>query len=435
MATPIKMPQPGNTVEECILVRWAASKGGKVSSGDVVAEIETDKANFDIEAPVDGVLLETFFDEGSLVPVLTNICVIGEPGEDVEAFRPKAEAPAAVVTEAPAAPAPAAVAAAGQVQAQSAAAAAPAPVAAAVPAAAGVLSPRARRFAQERDFTPSAVKGSGPGGRVLEADIRELYESSPRVSSLAREMMKDGYRSRGNGGVMVRAGDLLEPPVRMSRMRSTIARRMRESLTATAQYTMHSSADATGLLSLRKKIKASGEGGNANINDMVMFCAAKTLIEVPEINAELIDNEIYRHSEINLGFACDTDRGLVVPVAKGCRNLPLAELAVKIHRLSDAAVNGTLGPDDMTGGTFTVSNLGGLGVEAFTPIVNPPQVAILGVNTIQLKPVRRDGEVAFVDHIGFSITCDHQVIDGAPGARFLQKLKQNIENVEALAGL
>lgn len=187
MATPIQMPQPGNTVEECILVSWAASKGSRVSAGEVIAEIETDKANFEIEAPVDGVLLETFFDEGALVPVLTNICVIGEPGEDVEAFRPAAPVasaaaptPAAVETAAPAA-------AAEPVPAATTAPAA-APVAAPAPAAAGILSPRARRFAEEHDFFPEGVTGSGPGGRVLEADLRELYESSPRISSLAREM-------------------------------------------------------------------------------------------------------------------------------------------------------------------------------------------------------------------------------------------------------
>jgi pyruvate dehydrogenase E2 component (dihydrolipoamide acetyltransferase) len=189
------------------------------------------------------------------------------------------------------------------------------------------------------------------------------------------------------------------------------------------------------LLALRKKIKAAGGHGDANVNDIVMFCTVRTLIEVPDINAELVGGEIFRRTEISLGFACDTDRGLVVPVVRDCRNLSLEELAIRIHRLSDEAVSGALSPDDMTGGTFTVSNLGGLGVEAFTPIVNPPQVAILGVNAIQLKPVRRDGEVVFVDHVGFSLTCDHQVVDGAPGARFLQKLKQNIENVEALAGL
>ena len=199
--------------------------------------------------------------------------------------------------------------------------------------------------------------------------------------------------------------------------------------------TMHASADATGLLAMRRKIKASGGHADANVNDMVMFCTVRTLIEVPDVNAELIEGEIFRHTEIHLGFACDTDRGLVVPVVKDCRDLSLPELAARIHRLSDEAVKGSLSPDDMTGGTFTVSNLGGLGVEAFTPIINPPQVAILGVNAIRLRPVCRDDEVVFVDHIGVSLTCDHQVIDGAPGARFLQKLKTNIENIEALAGL
>jgi pyruvate dehydrogenase E2 component (dihydrolipoamide acetyltransferase) len=428
MATPIKMPQHGNTVEECILVRWIASKGSRVSTGEPIAEVETDKANVEIEAPVEGVLLETFFEEGALVPVLTNICVIGQPGEDVEPFRPAPPASAAAKTAAPA----------EAVQPRPLAEPAPVPVPAPDPAAAGVLSPRARRFAEEHDFFPASLMGSGPGGRVLEADIRELYESSPRVSSLARQMIRDGHRPRGSGagaGGMLLARDLLDPPVRMSRIRETIARRMRDSLAGTAQYTMHASADASGLLAMRKKTKAAGGHADANVNDMVMFCTVRTLIEVPDINAELINGEIFRHTEIHLGFACDTDRGLLVPVVKDCRDLSLPELAARIHRLSDEAVRGVLSPDDMTGGTFTVSNLGGLGVEAFTPIVNPPQVAILGVNAIQLKPVHRDGEVLFVDHIGFSLTCDHQVIDGAPGARFLQKLKQNIENIEALAGL
>jgi pyruvate dehydrogenase E2 component (dihydrolipoamide acetyltransferase) len=428
MATPIKMPQHGNTVEECILVRWIAGKGSQVSTGEPVAEVETDKANFEVEAPVEGVLLETFFEEGALVPVLTNIGVIGRTGEDAEPFRPAPLAPTAAETAGPA----------ESVQPRPPAETAPVPVPGPDRAAAGVLSPRARRFAEEHDFYPDSLRGSGPGGRVLEADIRELYESSPRVSSLAREMIRDGYRSRGSGagaGGMVLARNLLDPPVKMSRIRETIARRMRDSLAGTAQYTMHASADATGLLKSRKKIKAAGADADANVNDMVMFCTVRTLVEVPDINAELIDGEIFRHTEINLGFACDTDRGLLVPVVKDCRDLSLPELAERIHRLSDEAVKGTLSPDDMTGGTFTVSNLGGLGVEAFTPIVNPPQVAILGVNAIQLKPVHRDGEVVFLDHIGFSLTCDHQVIDGAPGARFLQKLKENIENIEALAGL
>lgn len=416
MPTPIQMPQPGNTVEECLLVSWARKKGERVAAGEIIAEIETDKANFEVEAPADGILLETFFDEGALVPVFTNICVIGEPGEDYEEFRPR---------PAEAAPEPQPARTQPEVT--------PELRAAAPPAGAPLLSPRARRFAEEHDFFPRNVAGTGPGGRVLEADLRDLYERSPRVSPLAREMIKQGYRARGDGSGVNRtivAADLMEPPVRLARVRQTIARRMRESLAGTAQYTMHASADATGLLRLRARFKSAGGHTDVNINDLIMYCTIRTLKDVPALNVELIDGEIYRHSEIHLGFACDTPRGLVVPVIRNCQDLGIGELASKIRALSDQAVQGSLSPDDMTGGTFTVSNLGSLGIEAFTPILNPPQVAILGVNAIQLKPVRRDGHVEFIEHIGLSMTCDHQVIDGAPGARFLQKLRENIENVE-----
>ncbi len=419
MAIPIQMPQPGNTVEECLLVSWTRKKGERVSAGEVIAEIETDKAAFEVEAPADGVLLETFFEEGALVPVFTNICVVGEPGEDVEGFRPSpVTAPAPERRPEP-----------------TAREAAPEPPPAAPAGGATVLSPRARQFAAEHDFFPEVVSGSGPGGRVLEADLRDLYERSPRVSPLAREMMKEGYRARGAGsGInqMIVSRDLSEPPVRLSRLRQTIARRMRESLAGAAQYTLHASADATGLLRLRAALKAAGEP--VNINDLVTYCTVVTLKEMPELNAELIGGELYRHAEIHLGFACDTPRGLVVPVIRNCHDLSLRELAARIHTLSEEAARGTLSPDDMTGATFTLSNLGSLGVESFTPILNPPQVAILGVNAIQLKPVRRDdGRVEFVEHIGLSLTCDHQVIDGAPGARFLQKLRENIQKVEQLA--
>jgi pyruvate dehydrogenase E2 component (dihydrolipoamide acetyltransferase) len=403
MANPVQMPQPGNTVEECVLVRWIRKRGERVSAGDIIAEIETDKANFDIEAPIDGLLLDTFFDEGALVPVFTNIGVIGEEGEEYEGLRPKlAAGPVSLVDrtlEQPALAGERRGERAGSLDA----------------ASAPVLSPRARRFAEEHDFLPSQVSGSGPGGRVLEADLRNLYDRSPRVSALAR--------------------DLTVPPVPLSGIRNTIAKRMRESLSTTAQYTLHSSADATGLLALRARIKAEGDrGADVNINDLVMYCTIRTLEQISDLNAELIDGEIYRRPEIHLAFACDTPRGLVVPVLKDSQKLKLEELAARVRALTEQAVNGTLNPDDMTGGTFTISNLGSLGIEAFTPVLNPPQVAILGVNAIQLKPVRRDGAVVFVEHIGLSLTCDHQVIDGAPGARFLQALRRNIENVEALAG-
>ena len=424
MATPVEVPKLGNTVEECLIAKWRKHKGEQVSAGEVVAEIETDKATFEVTAPADGTVLETFFEEGALVPVFTNLFVIGQAGESVDAFRPQGAATPA--TEA----APAAAPEAPKVERQ---VAQPAPA-----ASSGPLSPRARRFAAEHDFHPASVTGSGPAGRVLEEDLRQQYHESPRVSSLVNKRIEEGMEIGGAGsgtGGMVLSGDLVAPgpaATRMSGIRGTIARRMRESLATTAQYTLHTSANAGGLLLLRAKVKASTGVPDININDLVTFCAIQALIDVPDVNVEFIDGKIYKHREIHLGFACDTPRGLMVPVVRNAHQLTAGELSVKMKELTAQAVQGTVSPDDLTGATFTVSNLGGLGIESFTPVLNPPQVAILGVDSIQLKPVRREGRIEFIDAIGLSITLDHQVIDGAPGARFLKVVKEKIENVESL---
>jgi pyruvate dehydrogenase E2 component (dihydrolipoamide acetyltransferase) len=387
MATPVEVPKLGNTVEECIVGRWVKQAGDTVAAGEVVAEIETDKTTFEVTAPVGGTLLATFFDEGAVVPVFTNFFVIGNAGEDGAAFRPRAAG---------------ASAAALPVAAASLALAPPAQ-ATASPAitTSARMSPRARRFAEVHGYHPEAVIGSGPGGRILEADLRQLYEARPRSAP------------------------------KSSRLRETIARRMRESLATTAQYTMNSSADAAGLLLLRARIKASAGAADINVNHLVTYCAIRALREVPSLNAEFLEGGIREHAAVHMGFACDTPKGLLVPVVRDAQALSLAELAARMKDLTSRAVAGHISADDLSGGTFTISNLGNLGIEWFTPLLNPPQVAILGVNAIQLKPVRRDGRVELIDAIGFSLTCDHQAIDGAPGARFLQVLKAKIEGVEA----
>ncbi len=210
---------------------------------------------------------------------------------------------------------------------------------------------------------------------------------------------------------------------------------MRESLASTAQYTLNASAAAAGLLRLRARLKASAALSHITINDLVTFCTARALLEAPDVNAELIDGRIVKHADVHIGFAVDTTRGLLAPVVRNADRLPIAELAMRMKALATQAVEGTIAPDDLSGGTFTISNLGGLGIESFTPLINVPQVAILGVGAIQLKPVRVDGKVEFIDSIGLSLTCDHQVIDGAPGARFLQVLKEKIESVESILRL
>ena len=221
-----------------------------------------------------------------------------------------------------------------------------------------------------------------------------------------------------------------------SRIRGVIARRLQESLQTMAQYTLNCEADVTGLLSLRKKIKAAGEKlglANINIGDMVMYAVIKTLQQVPELNGEFADNVVKLHSAVHMGFACDTPKGLLVPVLHHSQKMSLAEMCRQVKSLAKAANAGNLAPDLMNGATFTVSNLGSFGVINFTPVISAPQIAMLGVGKTLLRPVRQaDGSVAYRDYMQFSLTMNHMVVDGAPGARFLQTLCANIENFELI---
>ena len=431
MAVAVEMPKLGNTVEECLIARWLKQEGQTVSAGETVVEIETDKTSFEVAAPVDGTVLATFFEQGALVPVFTALFVIGNPGESTEVFRPqsKGSTPAADAADPPA----------PSTQNANPGCQTVAATCASLPHSAAPLSPRAQRFAEEHNFHPQAVSGSGPGGRVLEADLRALYHTSAKVSGAASRQVQSGaeapFEGSGIGGMILTsdlASDLDAPETRISGVREKIARRMRESLAGTAQYTLHSSADARGLLLLRARIKASSAAPDININDLVTFCTVQALLEAPDLNVLFVDRRIHPGRGVHIGFACDTPRGLLVPVVHNAEALTVAALAFRIKELSAQAVQGKISADDLTGGTFTVSNLGGLGVESFTPLLNPPQVAILGVNAIQLKAVRREGRVEFIDSIGLSLTLDHQIIDGAPGARFLKVVRDKIENVEQL---
>jgi len=417
VATPVEMPQLGNSVEECILTRWLKQEGDAVSAGDMVAEIETDKTTFEVTSPVDGTVIATFFEEGALVPVFTNIFVVGEPGETGEEYRPgspgarKPDGPEARVPDAPEDRVP-----------DSPEARVPGtPGAGELATAGAAVSPRAARFAAAHGIETSGLAGSGPGGRVIEKDVRRAYQGQAAEPSSER-------RTSDQRAVEQRTS---EQRAAISGLRATIARRMRESLATTAQYTLHSSADATGLLAARARFKASATP-DVTINDLVAFCTIQALIETPAINAEFIDGRIVPHAGVHLGFAADTPKGLIAPVVRNAHTLTIEELAARMKNLTTQAVAGTISPDDLTGATFTVSNLGSLGIESFTPLINPPQVAILGIDAIQLQPVRKGGQIEFVDTIGLSLTCDHQVIDGAPGARFLRLLAEKIARVEQM---
>jgi pyruvate dehydrogenase E2 component (dihydrolipoamide acetyltransferase) len=447
MAVAVEVPKLGNTVEECLIGKWLKEEGQTVAAGEPVVEIETDKTNFEVEAPIAGTVLGRFFGQGELVPVFTKLFVIGNPGENIDEFRPGGSA---APTEAarPAtsdSPAP---------QSEVLSAAPAVTVGAPAPASSAPLSPRARRFAEEHNFHPAAVAGSGPGGRVLENDVRTLYQTTPTLSDAANSKLNQGGAApqEGSGiGGMILGSDMgaagtqtkaavetptkgaAATPTKISGVREKIARRLRESLSGTAQYTLNSSADARGLLALRAKIKkAAVPGQDININDLVTFCTVQALLDAPHLNVLFVDGVVRQSQAVHIGFACDTPRGLLVPVVRDAQFLNVVGLAARIKELTTKAVAGNITADDLSGGTFTVSNLGGLGIESFTPVLNPPQVGILGIATIQLKAVRKDGMVGFIDSIGLSLTLDHQIIDGAPGARFLQVLREKIENVEKI---
>ncbi len=440
MATPVLMPKQGNSVEECIIVAWNKKVGEEIAEGEVLAEIETDKASFVVEAPASGKVLGYFFQEGELAPVLVNIAVIGSDGEDIEEFRPKVEESAAAAAPAPsgAPAAPAAAAASATTASAPAAADAPAASAPAVEEAPGGVSPRARRYARRFNIDVSSVKGSGVRGRVVEKDVIASRYALPRHTDLAAKMLADGWELKSSPrGDTVRSSDLRkgEP---LSNVRKVIAQRMSESLKNHAQLTLNSSADATKLLQCRAKIKAQkGTPGyvNVTVGDLILLAVIKALGDFPELNVEYLNGKIYKSDSVNVGFACDTDKGLLVPVLAEAEKMSLQDISRTVKTLANAAIGGSINPDNLEGGSFTVSNLGSFGVETFTPILNAPQVAILGVCAPVLRPVRENGDIVYKDYLGLSLTIDHQIIDGAPGARFLMQVKENIQNIDSIAGI
>ena len=450
MATAVVMPKAGNTVESCIIVDWTKSVGEQVSEGDILCEIETDKATMEVESPVSGTLLARFFEAGDEVPVLVNIAAVGEPGEAVDDLRPAGAARSAPAAPPAAEPTPET--------------AVPTPVdgaAGPTDSEAGV-SPRARNLARQKGVDVAGLAGSGPGGRIIERDVQAALQKQPAMTPLARSMVaQGGYTapSRGSGsGGRILAEDLqpaqpaapqVQPQpapageeevlvIPVKGVRKLIAERMLQSLLTTAQLTLNGSAEARALQAYRARLKASSEElglQKVTINDLVLFAVSRTLTRYPELNALYQDNSIHQYKAVHLAFAVDTPRGLMVPVIRQAHTLSLKQIAGEARRLAAACLEGGVTPDELSGGTFTVTNLGSFGVESFTPVLNPPQVGILGVSNINLKPVEVNGEVKFVPHLGLSLTINHQVVDGAPAARFLQALSQGLAQLDLLLAL
>jgi len=420
MATVVIMPRQGNSVESCLITAWKKEKGEVVAAGEVICEIETDKATMEVEAPASGTVLDLFFGEGEEVPVLTNIAVIGEPGEDVAAFRPNGT-PAQ--EEAPAAPAPAS----GNGQPTQPATAAP------DTKTRVKISPRARRLADTEGVNLAEVPGSGPGGRVMERDIQAVLDTSD-----SRPMRSRGGLAPPPVAAPPTGPDDVVEVIPLKGVRKVIAERMLASLQTTAQLTLNTAADARSLTAYRQRLKQSAAdlGLQAvTINDLLLFAVARMLPQHPALNALFSDNTISQYQNVHLGLAVDTPKGLMVPVIRHANTLSLKQIAGESKRLAAACQEGTITADELQGGTFTMTNLGSLGIESFTPVLNPPQVAILGVGNINLKAVEGENGVEFIPHLGLSLTINHQVVDGAPAGRFLQALCQGLAAFELLLAL
>ena len=432
MANVVIMPRQGQSVESCIITTWQKHPGDKVEVGDILFSYETDKSAFDEPAQVAGTMLALLANEGDVVPCLDPVCIIGAEGEDISALMKKADDEMVAPTEEKAAE----------------------EVRPAVEATATVsedaervfISPRARHLALKTGCDLSKVIPTGPHGRIIERDVNKALDAgftttSDRIEAFlagtlaaeeeapaAAEVKEEVRTVAAPAADDMRAYD--EEP--FSNVRKVIAKSMHASLTEMAQLTLNSSFDATNLLAYRKKLKENGEAlglSKITINDMILYAVARILPNYPEINANVVDNTFRKFRHANVGMAVDTERGLLVPVLFGAENMTLAALSAQTKVLAGKAREGKLSPDEMSGGSFTVSNLGSMGVESFTPVINPPQTAILGV-CCTVNRLKADGSV--YPAMGLSLTFDHRAVDGAPAAKFLKELCDALANFDLL---
>lgn len=437
MATPVIMPRQGQSVESCIISKWNIKVGDQVKVGDMLFTYETDKATFDEESKLEGTVLAIFFEEGDDVPCLLNVCVIGNPGESFEEFNPNAgaqeEAPAK--EEAPAA---------------QAAVTAQAPVVAAPVQAGAPVSPRARAYAERTGVNTAFVAGTGPYGRIIESDVKNFVASGANTTYAASAQATADMAGTGFNG-RISTADLEAPAaasapqatvaaqapeyedVKIPNIRKVISKSMHASLSTMAQLTLNASFDATNILNFRKQLKDVRETmglANITINDIILYAVSRVVLNHKDCNANFIeDGTVMRYfKNAHLGIAVDTPRGLMVPTLMDANTKSLNEISIEAKKLATSAQEGTINPDLLKGGTITITNLGTLGIESFTPVINPPQTCIIGVNTLQTRVKNVNGEMKMYQAMTLSLTFDHRALDGAPAARFLQELCKNLEN-------
>ncbi|HEY7893532.1 MAG TPA: pyruvate dehydrogenase complex dihydrolipoamide acetyltransferase [Gemmatimonadaceae bacterium] len=445
MATKVVMEALSPTMEEGRLVKWLKHEGDKVAKGEVLAEVETDKAVMELVARGAGVLRKRVLDEGQTAPVGQLVGVIGTADEDIGAIL--ASAPAAApaasgggATSAPAAPAPAAQApaqapAAPEPPASPALGApaggpphtpphAPAPQAPAAPHENGERprsSPLARRLASDRGLDLDHVQGSGPGGRIIKRDIEAAIAAGPAASSAAVRP-----RAAAAAAAAAAGGDYTDVP--LTQIRKTIARRLTESIGPIPTFYLTMEADLTRTAELREAMLDAGSEFKVSFNDIILTAVATALARHPEVNAHWLGDRVRQFNRVHLGVAVAIPDGLITPVVFDADRKGLGQMSHEVRDLAAKARDRKLTPEQYTGSTFSVSNLGMFGIDQFTAIINPPEAGIIAVGAVEEKAVVADGQVVVRKRARFTMSCDHRVIDGATGARFLQDLRRMLEN-------
>ncbi len=432
MADIIEMPKLSDTMSVGTLVKWLKKEGDAVKSGDMLAEVETDKATMELESFFDGTLIKIFAQAGAELAIGAALCAIGKPGETVDApaapapkgaapaEEKKAEAPASKSEEKPAAaPAPTEPA--------------PTPAAPTVAAPANTpgerlkISPLAKKIALDQKVDATRVTGSGPHGRIVKADVLAAAANPALLKSATAASSKSGTFT---GGTPAKTGPIQQDRlVPASGMRATIAKRLVEAKTQIPHFYLEVEVDAEPLLALRTQLNTAFEkdGVKLSVNDFVLKASAEALRRVPGVNASWAGTGIQYHGAAHVSFAVAIEDGLITPVIRDTHSKSLFQVSAEAKPLGKRAKEKKLKPDEFTGGTFCVSNLGMMGVTKFNAIINPPNAAIVAVGTTVTKPVVKNGAIVVGQVMSLTLSCDHRVVDGALGAQFLGALKDLLE--------
>ena len=411
MAEVIKMPKMSDTMTEGVIAEWHKKEGDQVKPGDILADVETDKATMELENFESGTLLYVGVKKGDSVPVDTIIAIIGKAGEDISALiagGTPAPAPAAAPAAKEAVPAPAPAAAPAPL-------AAPAPVAFAADDSRVKASPLARRIAEEKGIDLRALAGSGDNGRIVKRDLNQAPAAIAAAAPAAAPVVFASVSGEER---------FTEMPV--SQMRKTIARRLAESKFSAPHFYLTIDIDMDQAMAARAQINEVAPV-KVSFNDMVIKAAALALRKHPKINSSWLGDKIRFNEHIHVGVAMAVEEGLLVPVVRFADSKPLSQIAQEVKVYGGKAKEKKLQPADWEGNTFTISNLGMFGIEEFTAIINPPDACIMAVGAIRQEPVVKKGQIVVGNRMKVTLSCDHRVVDGASGAEFLQTFKQLLE--------